>query len=276
MIFILLGVFAIACQVASQSPREMETQALLQSTFNRRKEEAQPDGHNQEWVGKQFCDDTLDSGFPIMGNELYITAEATDAQYPSHMPDNDDAKFVDKCRIGLLLLTFLVCSRGIWRWRETKNQVTVSDLNESELNDTFCEADSWGVTPLHRAAQAGCMEDVVALLKRGVETNPEDVCNETPLHLAARHGHTEVCDVLCEHGADVNALNIRRLTPLVVAGQSGHETICQALIEFGGDFNDFALEDLPIMLQDLLSSPMALDSDASGDDLDTGHLNHSS
>ncbi len=58
------------------------------------------------------------------------------------------------------------------------------------------------MTPLHKAAQAGSVEQVQALLDRFVEIDPVDVCSESPLHLAARQGYA---DIICKHGPSVNA-----------------------------------------------------------------------
>jgi uncharacterized protein len=63
---------------------------------------------------------------------------------------------------------------------------------------------------LHRAAEAGDLEKVVALVEQGADVNAfaeEDTYNEifTPLHCAAKSGSLPVVAFLVRHGADVNA-----------------------------------------------------------------------
>lgn len=67
--------------------------------------------------------------------------------------------------------------------------------------------------PLHKAAAAGNIEEVVRLLE-SMDVNARDQYQLTPLHHAARSGKTDVMAILVSKGADIHALNQNNNTPL--------------------------------------------------------------
>ena len=95
-------------------------------------------------------------------------------------------------------------------------------------------------TPLARAAHAGNLEQVRALLAAGANPNEYDASNQTALHWAARGGHTlgphrcrgeapgraDVISTLIDGGADVNAVDRRGAIP---GGSSGWTPLHVAL-----------------------------------------------
>ncbi|CAN0386155.1 unnamed protein product, partial [Hapterophycus canaliculatus] len=83
----------------------------------------------------------------------------------------------------------------------------------------LAEAGGCGATPLHRAAFAGQLPCVQALLSAGASTSAADASfldMRTPLHKAAAQGHRDVCVALLEAGADPNAHDAAGNSPLDV------------------------------------------------------------
>ena len=61
------------------------------------------------------------------------------------------------------------------------------------------------VEELHRAARAGDLKQVEALIAKGTPVNGRDSLGGTPLHDAAWAGEAEIVECLIRAGADVNA-----------------------------------------------------------------------
>ena len=72
-------------------------------------------------------------------------------------------------------------------------------------------------TPLHKAAQAGHSEVVIALLENGADILARNRLGETALHKAAMGGHAEVVEHLIIEGAEVNPKDSQGFTPLDLA-----------------------------------------------------------
>jgi|GEM_PF-1924796 len=88
-----------------------------------------------------------------------------------------------------------------------------------------------GGTPLHRAAERGLSEIVLALIRRGANVDarrPER--QDSPLHFAANAG---VARALIDHGADIEARDWSDRTPLHWAAQFGRADVVGLLIESG-------------------------------------------
>jgi hypothetical protein len=121
------------------------------------------------------------------------------------------------------------------------------------------EADVWGCTALHLAADKGSDEIVDLLLKRGgstVKVNAVDAWDQTPLHFAARAGSVAVCRSLLDRGALVDSADAQELTALHVAAKLGHEATCEFLLERGGGLRSTSDADIPPMLSALLVKRM--------------------
>ena len=92
----------------------------------------------------------------------------------------------------------------------------------SSLND-------WGhrISPLHRAAGAGDIDKIKALLAAGADPNAEDAFGDTPLHWAGRNAYADAILVLLSNeeqaqgdgkrlGADPNKQNHKGETALML------------------------------------------------------------
>ncbi len=77
--------------------------------------------------------------------------------------------------------------------------------------------DKKGRTPLYRALQMRCIENVKFLLSLGANPNVQDADGATPAHYAVFNGYTYGLTVLIGGGADVSIAAYKGYTPMHVA-----------------------------------------------------------
>lgn len=94
-----------------------------------------------------------------------------------------------------------------------------------------------GERPIVRAAEAGDVAEVRALLAAGVPALDRDEGGWTALHAAAVRGYPEVIRVLLATGADVDVLDEGSFTPLLNAAGEAEGPTVALLIEAGADVN---------------------------------------
>ena len=87
---------------------------------------------------------------------------------------------------------------------------------------------------LRRAASAGWLETVKALIAAGVDIDAGDPSDATALHWAAVNNRLEVVKYLVEQGADVNAEHDGGHTAKDVAAGEGHTEVVEYLESVGG------------------------------------------
>ena len=123
-----------------------------------------------------------------------------------------------------------------------------------------------GATSLHRAAERGLPEVVLALIRRGAnvdarrserkdaplhfaadaqvaglliehgaEVEPLDWSGRSPLHWAAQFGRPDVAELLIQNKADVNRPSADGATPLHWAAQEGHAEVVRLLLHTGAE-----------------------------------------
>jgi len=73
---------------------------------------------------------------------------------------------------------------------------------------------NFGLTPLHRACMAGCLESALVLIEAGADVNAKDKVGVTPLHEACSSGRLELAQTLIAAGADMYAKSVIGETPL--------------------------------------------------------------
>ncbi len=91
------------------------------------------------------------------------------------------------------------------------------------------------ITPLHRFAQRGDLENAVLFIKEGadVHARDEELCS-TPLGWAAKYGQLAMAELLLQHGAKTNLPDDPSwATPLAWAIRRGHEEIVMLLQRHG-------------------------------------------
>jgi ankyrin repeat protein len=93
------------------------------------------------------------------------------------------------------------------------------------------------ITQLHRAALAGYIQQVKALLNAGIPVDSKRSDGWTPLIEAACKGHEDVCQLLIAHNAQVHAKTRNNMTALSIAACNGHLRICQLLIQANAEID---------------------------------------
>lgn len=93
-------------------------------------------------------------------------------------------------------------------------------------------------TPLHRAAQIGCLDITELLLDCGADVDALNTVRRSALSIAAQHHHLQVVEFLLSRNASVNFTDAQGWTPLLRAFQraGGEETI-KVLVTHGANVN---------------------------------------
>ncbi|MFO0626637.1 MAG: ankyrin repeat domain-containing protein [Polyangiales bacterium] len=98
--------------------------------------------------------------------------------------------------------------------------------------------DGEGWTLLHRAAQAGRVVAMGALLDRGADLRQPGLHGRTALYEAAKYGHVAAVNLLLDRGADPNVReNSTGFTPLHVAAERHHLAVIRVLLARGAEVN---------------------------------------
>jgi len=92
-----------------------------------------------------------------------------------------------------------------------------------------------GCTPLHLAAEHEAM--AAFLIRNGADVKARAVFGDTPLHLAARENNVAVARLLLNRGAEVDAADGFGQTPLHGAARRGSIDVARLLLERGADPN---------------------------------------
>jgi Ankyrin repeats (3 copies) len=89
------------------------------------------------------------------------------------------------------------------------------------------------VVAFRRAAEAGDLATLEALLRKQIDVNSRDAAGRTALMLATQHGHVDAVAALLSHGADPNATDAQGATPLQSALATGQWEIAATLKRYG-------------------------------------------
>ncbi|XP_042728336.1 ankyrin repeat and SOCS box protein 15 isoform X2 [Lagopus leucura] len=94
-----------------------------------------------------------------------------------------------------------------------------------------------GETPLTLAAKAGFVENVRALLEKGVWPNTTNDKGETPLLIAVRSGSFEMVSTLIKHNCRIHQPCVKRWSAMHEAAKQGRKDIVSLLLKNGGNVN---------------------------------------
>ncbi len=97
-----------------------------------------------------------------------------------------------------------------------------------------CWDDPYAEPPLHEASIRGDLDEVKAILKKGVGVNSKSKTGATALHWAAFKGHYDIAQYLIQNGANVNALTDKGSTPLRLATTHKQKKVIKLLKQNGG------------------------------------------
>jgi ankyrin repeat protein len=147
-------------------------------------------------------------------------------------------------RLGKLLIENGANVYHVNGWRRTTALLDATELGRVGIarlliqNGAYVNySDTFGATPLRRAAGAGLFEIVQLLIDNGANVNHVDNKGESALMYAAQGGYVEIGELLTKHDANVNLAHIRGGTALTSAARNGHATMAQLLIENGAIVN---------------------------------------
>ncbi|HSK63604.1 MAG TPA: ankyrin repeat domain-containing protein, partial [Pyrinomonadaceae bacterium] len=88
---------------------------------------------------------------------------------------------------------------------------------------------------LWRAAEAGELGEVEAMLPRVADLNARNEHGVTALMRAAQHGHAKVVRLLLANGADANIIRNDKFSALSLAAFFGHTGVVRVLMDHGAD-----------------------------------------
>jgi ankyrin repeat protein len=107
------------------------------------------------------------------------------------------------------------------------------DNTTARKNNNTDEKDQYGREKLFNASRYGRIEEMQALLDKGININVKDDNGATALIFAAHYGKKNSVQFLVEQGADVNAKDKYGGTALISARNNGHDEIVRLLEEAG-------------------------------------------
>lgn len=121
-----------------------------------------------------------------------------------------------------------------------RRSLQVPNVSGEQDANIATDVDSFGSSPVHKAAQNGHLEVIKWLIQRGAAVDAIYGDDWTPLFHAAYYGHLEVVEWLIEHGAAtaVDQKGRDGWTLLTAAAFDGHLEVVKFLVERGADLDD--------------------------------------
>ncbi|KAI9737989.1 MAG: hypothetical protein M1834_009359 [Cirrosporium novae-zelandiae] len=164
---------------------------------------------------------------------------------PLHEAANSEASEINKDKIVTMLLDY-----GADVHAETKNSERplhyASARGHARVAETLINrgagididvSNTFGWTPLHKAAFNNSIRVLKLLLRKNVNVNAETKKLETGLHFAVVKHHPKVAKILLDYGANIKAVTATGWTPLHEAGNVGEREIAEILLDHGADPN---------------------------------------
>ena len=117
-----------------------------------------------------------------------------------------------------------------------QHTLTVSSANSARAPVLSADAKKRQGERLRDAATRGDVRGINDLLRQGARTNEADSYGDTALHKAAQYGHTLVIEVLLKELAEVDAIGWDGRTPLHECAIHGHLRCAEKLVAAGANF----------------------------------------
>ncbi|MGB2697168.1 MAG: ankyrin repeat domain-containing protein [Candidatus Zixiibacteriota bacterium] len=142
-----------------------------------------------------------------------------------------------------ILFIFLLFTASTANADDIHDAVKSGDLEKVKMllkknSELLNRLDKDGMTPLHRAIEAGKNDIAGFLIEQGADINMKDKDNDSPLHYAAIFGNLEIAKKLVTNGGtSINEGNIHQMTPLHFACEKGHLDIVTLLLDSGADID---------------------------------------
>src|ERR1019366_7389686 len=114
--------------------------------------------------------------------------------------------------------------------------LTIVCLAAAAPNDAN-KSDIYGMTPLHRAVEAGNKEETTRLIRMGADVNAMSRYRVAPLSIAVAKGNANIVQLLLTAGADPNVLMGDGEPVIMTAARSGNAEAVRELIAAGADAN---------------------------------------
>ncbi|XP_075061391.1 ankyrin repeat and SOCS box protein 15 [Mixophyes fleayi] len=112
----------------------------------------------------------------------------------------------------------------------------ITEIIIDVVNKSQCEQKTNdGETPLTLAAKSGLIENVKALLEKGVWPNTKNSRGESPLLIAARIGSYDMVTTLISYNCTINQPCVKRWSALHEAAKQGNTAIISLLLKNGGN-----------------------------------------
>ena len=141
-----------------------------------------------------------------------------------------------------ILITHPACSMEYKIKRRIRYAIfSIANLHFKDafiLDDSFVDAPSFGLTPLHNAALAGNVAEVARLVQSGADLEALAVTHYqrwTPLQCAACAGSSACVEILVKAGAQLEVRDAAGYTPVLVAVMFGHIDTVKSLARAGAN-----------------------------------------
>lgn len=169
--------------------------------------------------------DTEELALKLLRSEGHLSS-ATQVGYTSDLPQD-----------GFEVVDYYVRTNGLHIAASLGLRAIVKVLLAEQPKEYIRERDSYGCTPLHRAAANGHVDVVKDLLHTGFDKNAININECTPLHMAAANGHNNVIELLLRSGSKVDSRAWFYWTALHQAANSGHQNTVKLLLQHGANIN---------------------------------------
>lgn len=125
-----------------------------------------------------------------------------------------------------------VRGRSLLHLASSKNDCLVGRLVLKQLNVNIRDCE--GATPLHLAAEFGCLEMIKLLLNKGADVNAQDADGYTALHISCSKKNLDILKFLIYKGASLSLPTCHGNYPLHIAASHDNQQAMNFILECEG------------------------------------------